>query len=51
MRCTPKKTVEQIINSGNDYVIAVKKNQPTLYEWMQNQFEQHAPKSVIDQIQ
>lgn len=51
MRYTPKKTVEQIINSGNDYVIAVKKNQPKLYEWMQNQFEQRSPESVIDQIE
>jgi predicted transposase YbfD/YdcC len=32
----PKKTVETIIESGNDYVIAVKKNQPTLY----NQIEE-----------
>lgn len=51
MPCTPKKTVEQIINSGNDDVIAVKKNQPKLYEWMQNQFEQHPPDSVADQIE
>ena len=27
----PKKTTEVIINSGNDYLIGVKKNQPTLY--------------------
>lgn len=27
----PKKTVEAIIDSSNDYVIAVKKNQPELY--------------------
>lgn len=31
----PKKTVEQIIDSGNDYVIAVKANQPKLYNQIQ----------------
>lgn len=51
MRCTPKKTIEQVINSGNDYVIAVKKNQPKLYEWIENQFEQYPPDSVADQIE
>ena len=30
-----KKTVEQIINSGNDYVITVKANQPKLYHQIQ----------------
>jgi predicted transposase YbfD/YdcC len=49
MRCTPKKTVEQIINSGNDYVIAVKKNQPKLYQFIQTQFEHHSADSVDDQ--
>ena len=28
----PKKTVATIIDSGNDYLIGVKKNQPTLYK-------------------
>lgn len=32
----PKKTTEAIINSNNDYVIGVKKNQPTLYEQIEN---------------
>lgn len=32
MPCIVKKTLETIINSGNNYVIAVKKNQPTLYD-------------------
>jgi predicted transposase YbfD/YdcC len=41
-RCTSysKKTVEQIINSGNDYLIAVKGNQPNLYQELNTQFEQ-----------
>lgn len=51
MHCTPKKTIEQIINSGNDYVIAVKKNQPKLYEFIQTQFEDHSPDSVDDQVE
>lgn len=51
MPCTPKKTVEQIIESGNDYVIAVKKNQPKLYQWIETQFEQHPADSVADDIE
>ena len=30
MRCTAKKTTKLIIESGNDYVITVKANQPRL---------------------
>jgi predicted transposase YbfD/YdcC len=51
MRCTPKKTVEQIIQSGNDFVIAVKGNQPKLYQHLQAQFEQHEAQSVDDQTE
>lgn len=51
MPCTPKKTVEQIIDSGNDYVIAVKKNQPKRYQWIETQFEQHPADSVADDIE
>ncbi|NES25847.1 MAG: ISAs1 family transposase [Symploca sp. SIO3E6] len=32
----PKKTCNLIIESGNDYVIAVKGNQPKLYHHIQN---------------
>ncbi|MBW4421125.1 MAG: ISAs1 family transposase [Myxacorys californica WJT36-NPBG1] len=46
MPCTPKKTVEQIIQSGNDYVITVKKNQPTLYQFLETQFAQQTPDSL-----
>jgi predicted transposase YbfD/YdcC len=35
-----KKTVEQIVDSGNDYLIAVKGNQPNLYQELNTQFEQ-----------
>jgi hypothetical protein len=51
MRCIPKKTVEQIIESGNDYLIAVKGNQPKLYEHLQAQFESCTPESVDDQTE
>lgn len=46
MPCTLKKTVEQIIASGNDYRIAVKGNQPKLFEHLKTQFEQQAARSV-----
>ena len=46
MPCTPKKTVKQIIDSGNDFVIAVKKNQPTLYQFLETQFEQPVLESL-----
>jgi predicted transposase YbfD/YdcC len=41
-RCTsyPKKTLQQIVDSGNDYLIAVKANQPNLYQELNTQFEQ-----------
>jgi predicted transposase YbfD/YdcC len=41
-----KKTLQQIINSGNDYLIAVKANQPKLLEYLHSQFEQQVPLSV-----
>ncbi|MBN8560164.1 MAG: ISAs1 family transposase [Leptolyngbya sp. UWPOB_LEPTO1] len=51
MPCTPKKTVEQIIESGNDYLIAVKGNQPKLYDYLQAQFAARTPDSVDDQTE
>ena len=47
----PKKTVKQIIDSGNDYLIAVKANQPTLFKHLKSQFEQTPPSSVDCQTQ
>lgn len=41
-----KKTVEQIINSGNDYVIAVKANQPKLYNQIQQNMLSSQPTSI-----
>jgi predicted transposase YbfD/YdcC len=41
----PKKTCELIIDSGNDYVIAVKENQPKLHAHIQNVAEMKKPAS------
>ena len=51
MPCTPKKTVEQILASGNDFVIAVKGNQPKLYRMLQAEFDHNTPQSIDDQIE
>lgn len=49
MPCTPKKTVQQIIESGNDYLIAVKANQGKLFKLLQAHFEQAQALSVESQ--
>ncbi|QLE58114.1 ISAs1 family transposase [Nostoc sp. TCL26-01] len=41
----PKKTVSLIINSGNDYLIGLKENQPTLYKMAQTQSQTQLPLS------
>jgi predicted transposase YbfD/YdcC len=51
MHYTPKKTVEQILDSGNDFIVAVKGNQPKLYEHLHAQFEQSPPQSLDDQTE
>ena len=51
MPCTPKKTVEQIIRSGSDYLIAVKGNQPKLFEQLKTQFGQVSTHSVNTQTE
>ena len=51
MPCTPKKTAAQIIDSGNDYLITVKGNQPTLFEQWRTQFEQASPASLDRQTE
>ncbi|NCJ05679.1 ISAs1 family transposase [Synechococcales cyanobacterium C] len=40
MRYILKKTLEQIISSGNNYLVAVKANQPKLFNEIARQFEQ-----------
>jgi predicted transposase YbfD/YdcC len=42
----PKKTVQLIIEGGNDYVVAVKANQKRLYEQIQLNTQQATPISV-----
>lgn len=42
-----KKTVETIINSHNDYVIQVKRNQPTLFQSIIKAFESQPPLSSV----
>ena len=51
MLCTPKKTVEQIIASGNDYLITVKGNQPKFFAQLQTQFEQASTQRVDRQVE
>ena len=51
MRCTLKKTVKQIIASGNDYLMAVKPNQPKLFGHLRTQFEQSLPTSSDCQVE
>jgi predicted transposase YbfD/YdcC len=46
-----KKTVEQIISSGNDYLIGLKANQPTLYNLAQSQLLQDNPLSCATAIE
>jgi predicted transposase YbfD/YdcC len=47
----PKKTIEQIIDSGNDYIVTVKANQPTLLAHLEQQFEHTAPQSVETEVE
>jgi len=46
-----KQTIEQIIASGNDYIITVKANQPKLFEHLNQQFEQQVPQSVATDVE
>jgi predicted transposase YbfD/YdcC len=51
MPCTPKKTVQQIISSDNDYLIAIKANQGNLFKLLQAHFEQADSVSVDTQVE
>lgn len=46
----PKKTTEQIIDGGNDYVITLKANQPTLLQQAQLTVEQAVQSGNYDQF-
>lgn len=43
MPCTAKKTTQLIVEHGNDYVIAVKGNQPKLYHELQAASRENKP--------
>lgn len=43
MHCTPKKTLELIVESGNDYLVGVKANQPRLMQAIEQIAQQQSP--------
>jgi hypothetical protein len=43
----PKKTLEIIVETGNDYLVKVKANQPTLLEALQQTVGQTTPLSSV----
>lgn len=51
MPFTPKKTVQQIVESGNDYLIALKANQGKLFEAVRLHFEQSQPISLTTGVE
>jgi len=46
MRCTAKKTLQQIVQHRNDYLVCVKANPRRLYRWIEQQSQNHPPESV-----
>lgn len=46
MRCTVKKTLEVAVHSGNDVLVQLKGNQPTLLQAMRHRAEQGLPADV-----
>lgn len=51
MRCTAKKTTKLIIESGNDYVITVKANQPRLLTQLKTIAEGQKPRERFVDIE
>ncbi|MBD0301573.1 MAG: ISAs1 family transposase [Tolypothrix sp. T3-bin4] len=47
----PKKTVSLIIEGGNDYIIGLKENQPTLYKIAQTLLQQDTPLSCATTVE
>ncbi|MEH1965960.1 MULTISPECIES: ISAs1 family transposase [unclassified Nostoc] len=47
----PKKTVSLIVDSGNDYLIGLKENQPTLYKMAQTESQQDTPLSSATTVE
>ncbi|NEP54234.1 MAG: ISAs1 family transposase [Moorea sp. SIO3C2] len=42
-----KKTLAEIIDSGNDYLVKVKKNQPKLYQQIETESKQQTPRQKV----
>ncbi len=51
MPCTPKKTLQQIIESDNHYLVTLKANQGKLWKAVQLHFEQSEPISVTTEVE
>lgn len=51
MPCIPKKTLQQIIESGNDYLVSLKANQGKLFEAVPLHFEQSQPTRVTTSVE
>ena len=49
MHCIVKKTLQIIVNQGNDYLVKVKGNQPNLLKAIKSIVEQTKPKSTFTQ--
>lgn len=47
----PKKTASLIVHSGNDYLIGLKENQPTLYKTAQTKLQQDIPLSSVTTVE
>lgn len=50
MHCTPKKTVSEIVHSGNHYCIGLKGNQPKLLQQAQRCAHQQVPCSCYQEV-
>ncbi len=46
MRCTPKKTLQAAVHSGNDVLVQIKANQPKLLQRVMAIAEQHLPEDT-----
>ncbi|NEO01428.1 MAG: hypothetical protein F6K50_40340 [Moorea sp. SIO3I7] len=42
-----KKTLAAIVESGNDYLVKVKKNQPKLYQQIETESNQETPRQKV----
>jgi hypothetical protein len=51
MRCTVKKTLSRILDTGNDYLVALKQNQPTLYAAMERLAAEHPMRDCYERCE